>query len=91
MMTEVSSFYCIQINESVWENSTCTCKDASKHYKCFHIIILSAKLELYSFEAAAMRKPLTAKPKRGAKKMSKNCLDKPDKAPRIFLAICLFV
>jgi hypothetical protein len=44
MMTVVSSFYCIHIKESVWENSTCTCKEASKHYKCFHMVILSAKL-----------------------------------------------
>ena len=38
---------------------------------------INSILELFSFNDAVMRKPLSAKAKRGPKKMPKNCLFKP--------------
>ena len=51
---------------------------AEKRQKTTSVIILAAKLQMFPFEDAAMRKPLGKKPKRGppSKKMSKNCLNR---------------
>ena len=78
LVQRVNEFHVIKIDPENWENSSCTCREASKNYKCHHIIILAAKLQMFSFEDAAMRKPLGRKPKRGppSKKMSKNCLNR---------------
>jgi hypothetical protein len=77
-MAFVNSFYVIDLNFDEWENSLCTCKDSFKDYVCDHVIILAAKLDLCSFEEAAMKKPMGPKPKRGPKaKMNQNFLAKP--------------
>jgi len=74
---DVNSFYIINLNEKDWENSRCTCESCLKDLVCYHVVILAAKRRLFSFEQAAMRKPLTAKAPRGPTKMGKNCLNKP--------------
>ena len=67
MMQQVDEFKVIKLNENIWENSECSCKEWHKFLKCNHIISLATRLKLYTFStvAYAYSIPLTHKRRRG--------------------------
>ncbi len=49
MMQQVEEFRVIKINEHIWENSECSCKEWHKFLKCNHVIALATRLKLCTF------------------------------------------
>jgi hypothetical protein len=47
LIAETTRFYCIQIDESNWKNSFCSCVHAMKNNNCNHIIVVAAKLSKF--------------------------------------------
>ncbi|RNA12089.1 hypothetical protein BpHYR1_008239, partial [Brachionus plicatilis] len=58
MITDVFSIHLIKINNNNWKNSTCTCVDWLKNYKCSHTIAGAYRLNLVNFNDVFMDLPI---------------------------------
>ncbi|RNA43280.1 hypothetical protein BpHYR1_028719 [Brachionus plicatilis] len=54
------------MNNNNWKNSTCTCVDWLKNYKCSHTIAVAYRLNLVNFNDVFMDLPISNKKKKGA-------------------------
>ncbi|RNA41526.1 hypothetical protein BpHYR1_032095 [Brachionus plicatilis] len=66
MITDVFSIHLIKMNNNNWKNSTCTCVDWLKYYKCSHTIAGAYRLNLVNFNDVFMDLPISNKSKKGA-------------------------
>ncbi|RNA05352.1 hypothetical protein BpHYR1_018099 [Brachionus plicatilis] len=74
MIKHLSSINRISININNWRETTCTCSDWQKDYKCNHQISVCARLKKCAFDIVAMDLPIQPNRKRGAPEKNKPAL-----------------
>ena len=75
MIGEIDSLRLIQINESNWKISTCTCSSWAKKYICPHVIALAQRLHLCEFDYRGFQIPLGQNRNRGRPPMNRPALE----------------
>ncbi|RNA45130.1 hypothetical protein BpHYR1_022749 [Brachionus plicatilis] len=74
MISSLNSIRIVKVNRENWKLSSCTCSYWLKNYYCCHSIACCYRLKLMNFNDIGMDIPLNYKPKRGAKKKTRSCL-----------------
>jgi hypothetical protein len=72
----VKSVHTVKMNTVAWELSELSCSSWQKTFKCDHVIAVTARLKLTTFDKVILTLPLDKKNKRGPKPKRKTALER---------------